>query len=783
MMRNKKFSRRSFLISSAAGASSLVFAKSIVNAKEAVDLLNPASPLVLPPNFAPSVWFTMESNGRTTVHIFRNEMGQHVGTSLAQIVAEELCLSWKDVTIDYPQMDSNTYGTYGMQLTGGSWSVVSEFDKLSKVSAAARQIIVESGADLLGADLADCIAENSIVKDTLMGEKISFSEILSETVIDYQVTEEDLATVNRKEKKDYKIIGRSVPALDIPEKINGSARYAIDAQVPNMVYAKIIAPPKRLGAKIISIDDKKAKQIKGYITTIPFNFPDEALDGGILTHVPLVVASDYPSAMRAAKLIDVNWNTDACSTASSADFEKEALKLLKDGKNGRLSWKIGEYDTCGEGKECKKLERSYKTSMVAHVALEPMSALVNFDNGVLHIYAGHQVGTLLPNIIGQFTGISSDKIIYHPHLVGGSFGKRTEFGMIALASMASIQLKKPIKLILTREDDMAFSHPRTPTVQKLEAVISGEECLGYKQEIASATMQFDKLMPQFLRNPIVDGVPVESENKIEGFTVVGADNWYDIENQTVNYFRQASVEDTIPVRNVRSVGNNYTVFATETFIDEVSQEIGVDPMAFRLNYLNGVGINAGSNTPASYGGGKRLANVLKIASGLANYGLENLGEYEGLGIAITGAENRWAPCFLALVAKVKVDKNSAAINVQKLTCVLDVGIAINPDGIRAQVEGSLLWGLSNALLEKMTLEDGMVSERNFDSYKWQNITKIPELEIHIVENGIFPSGVGEPATCVVAPAIGNAIFNATGVRLRSLPFSREELFEGLDKKA
>ena len=783
MMRNKKFSRRSFLISSAAGASSLVFAKRIVNAKEAVDLLNPASPLVLPPNFAPSVWFTMESNGRTTVHIFRNEMGQHVGTSLAQIVAEELCLSWKDVTIDYPQMDSNTYGTYGMQLTGGSWSIVSEFDKLSKVSAAARQIIVESGADLLGADLADCIAENSFVKDTLMGEKISFSEILSETVIDYQVTEEDLATVNRKEKKDYKIIGRSVPALDIPEKINGSARYAIDAQVPNMVYGKIIAPPKRLGAKIISIDDKKAKQIKGYITTIPFNFPDEALNGGILTHVPLVVASDYPSAMRAAKLIDVNWNTDACSTASSADFEKEALKLLKDGKNGRLSWKIGEYDTCGEGKECKKLERSYKTSMVAHVALEPMSALVNFDNGVLHIYAGHQVGTLLPNIIGQFTGISSDKIIYHPHLVGGSFGKRTEFGMIALASMASIQLKKPIKLILTREDDMAFSHPRTPTVQRLEAVISGEECLGYKQEIASATMQFDKLMPQFLRNPIVDGVPVESENKIEGFTVVGADNWYDIENQTVNYFRQASVEDTIPVRNVRSVGNNYTVFATETFIDEVSQEIGVDPMAFRLNYLNGVGINAGSNTPASYGGGKRLANVLKIASGLANYGLENLGEYEGLGIAITGAENRWAPCFLALVAKVKVDKNSAAIDVQKLICVLDVGIAINPDGIKAQVEGSLLWGLSNALLEKMTLEDGMVSERNFDSYKWQNITKIPELEIHIVENGIFPSGVGEPATCVVAPAIGNAIFNATGVRLRSLPFSREELFEGLDKKA
>ena len=777
----KNFSRRSFLISSAAGASSLVFANNFVNAKEAVDLLNPASPLVLPPNFAPSVWFTMESNGRTTVHIFRNEMGQHIGTSLAQIVAEELCLSWKDVTIDYPQMDSTTLGIYGMQLTGGSWSVVSEFDKLSKVSAAARQIIVESGADLLGADLDDCVAENSVVKDTLMGEKISFSEILSETVIDYQVTEEDLAHVKRKGKKDYKIIGKSVSALDIPEKINGSARYAIDAQVPNMLYAKIITPPKRIGAKVVSVDDSKAKEIKGYITTIPFNFPDEALNGGVLTHVPLIIASNYPSAMRAANLIEVNWNTEDCSIASSSKFEEEAFQLLKDKNNGRLSWKKGDFDTCGDGKECKKFERSYKTSMVAHVALEPMSVLANLDDGFLHIYAGHQVGTLLPNIIGQFTGLSPDKIIYHPHLVGGSFGKRTEFGMIALASMASVQLKKPVKLILTREDDMAFSHPRTPTVQNLEAVISGKECLGYKQDIASATMQFDKLMPQFLRNPIVDGVPIESNDKIEGFTVVGADNWYDIEHQTVNYYRQTSIENTIPVRNVRSVGNNYTVFATETFIDEVSQEIEVDPMAFRLNYLKGIGVNSGSNTPMSYAGGKRLANVLKIASGLANYGIGNLSENEGLGIAITGAENRWAPCFLALIANVKVDKSSAAINVKKLTCVLDVGIAINPEGIKAQVEGSLLWGLSNALLEKMTVENGTVSERNFDSYKWQNITNVPEMDIHIVENGIFPSGVGEPATCVVAPAIGNAIFNASGVRLRSLPFSREELFEGLEK--
>ena len=167
--------RRSFLISSGAGLTSLVFADSALSVgKEAVDLLNPASPLVLPPNFSPSVWFTMESNGRTTVHIFRMEMGQHVGTSLAQIVAEELGLRWNDVTIDYPQMDHTTMATYGLQLTGGSYSIYEEFDKLSKVAASAREIILESGADLLGADISDCIVENSMVKDTLMGEQISF---------------------------------------------------------------------------------------------------------------------------------------------------------------------------------------------------------------------------------------------------------------------------------------------------------------------------------------------------------------------------------------------------------------------------------------------------------------------------------------------------------------------------------------------------------------------------------------------------------------------------------
>ena len=639
----------------------------------------------------------------------------------------------------------------------------------------------------MGADLADCVVEDSMVKDTLMGEKISFSEILSETIIDYEVDEKDLAGIQLKKKEDYKVIGKSVPALDIPEKVNGSARFAIDAHVPNMVYAKIIAPPRRFGAKIVSYDDSKAKQIKGYIKTLPFNFPDEALVFGGLTHVPVVIASDFPSAMRAAKLIDVSWDVSSCSNMSSKDIEEDARKIISDEGQGKVFWKIGDYDRCKSDENCREIEREYKTSMVAHVALEPMAALANSVDGKLHIYAGHQVGTLLPMFMANYTGIKAENIIYHPHLIGGSFGKKVEFGLPALASLACLSMKKPVKLIFTREDDMAFAHPRTPTLQRMKAIINKKECIGLKHQVASATMQFDTMFPPALINPVVDGKQIKDKHKIEEYTVTGSDNWYDIENQTVDYFRQHEVEKAVPVRNVRSVANNYTVFANETFIDEISSELNQDPLSFRLSYLQGRGLNRGANkddyAPASFGGGKRLSNVLRIASGLANYGNTNFPKHTGLGVAVTGAEVRKNPCFLALIARVAVDKNSAAIDVQKLTCVIDAGIAINPDGIKAQVEGSLLWGLSAAMMEKMTLENGAIVERNFDTYKWQNITKLPEIEIHIVENGIYPSGVGEPATCVVAPAIGNAIFNATGVRLRSLPFSREKLFDGLEKQA
>ena len=797
---NKPLSRRRFLIMSGAGATTMAFASSAMG-REAVNLLDPTNPLVIPQNFKPSIWFTMEANGRTTVHVIRAEIGQHIGTAYAQIVAEELELDWDRVTIDYPEIDSNTIMTYGAQITGGSYSVHEMFDWLARTAAAARGILVEAGADLLGADPADCVARNGNVIDEVYGDTISYSDILSETTIDYEVYEEDLGAVNLKAREDYRIIGTSVPALDIPEKVNGSARFGIDAYVPNMVYGKIIAPPRRLGAKIVSINDDDAKNISGYLATLPINLPEAGLVSGVITHTPLVIAKSFPAAMRAAEVIKVEWDVEGTSALGSEDIVAEARDMLSNRTGEHEVLRIGDPGSAETTAE-KSYERFYETSMVAHVPMEPMSALAHFSDGKLHLYSGHQYASLSPMFIANYTGLDPQNIIFHPHLIGGGFGKRGEMEPLILSSIAAMKMEMPVKVIFTREDDMAFAHPRTPTVQRMRGFVDADDNLsGTTHDIVGGWMGFYKLGLDFGMMPsVVDGKPAPSPaGDVEAFSILGADHWYDVPHQRVCSFRQHSIEKTVPVRAVRSVANNYTLFAIESFIDEIAEDIGRDPLEFRLEMMRGLGHNAGPDAnhiekslwpqwlnyspyqkSSAVGGAKRLANVLRIASGVANYGSKVLPANTAQGIAISGAEERQNPAFTACIAEVHVDPASAAIDVRRLTVAIDVGVIVNPDGVRSQVEGALLWGLSNTMREKMTVRDGAIAERNFDSYSWQANVDLPEIDIHLVQNGLYPSGVGEPATSIVAPALANAVARASGVRLRSLPLDRQSLMDQLN---
>lgn len=791
--------RRQFLISSAAGSASLMFGVSSAQAvgRQVINLLNPSSPLVVPPNFSPTIWFTMESNGRTTIHILKTEMGQHVGTALAQIVAEELELAWEWVQIDYPEMTAEAQATYGLQVTGGSYSVHDTFDRLSRSGAAARELIVETGAKILDADKGDCVARRSWVIDTVSGEKISYSEILSSTAIEYKILEEDLAEVKLKPKEKYKIIGTSIPALDIPEKINGKARFGIDAYVPNMVFGKIVRPPTRAGSKINKINDEPAKQIDGYMATLPLNFPD-ALKNNVIS-TALVIAKNFPAAMRAAELVEVDWNISSSKDISTKDFLSESKKLRTNRSKGIPFVLDGDMARAAR-KTKETIEASYTTEMVGHIALEPQSALVQNVDGIWNVYAGCQAGNVIRLILSNFLKTTPDKIVFHPHYVGGGFGSRIVPMPIILAAVAAKALKQPVKVIFTREDDMLLQSPRTHTYQHMTAMISKKgQVLGIKHDIVGGW-----LGSALGAMPSADG-----KSKVEAFSVNGADHWYDVPNQEIIAFRNKLVEDVTPVGVVRSISNNYTVFAVESMMDEIAHKLGKDPLTFRLSILTGKGKNSGAKPDAkakhqlpllfgipgpawkkwkfwptyhvsgNIAGAKRLANVLRISTGHAGYGTRILEKDSAHGIAVTGAEERSMPSFCACTAEVSVNRNSGVVNVRKLTLAIDVGLVVNPDGVKAQIEGSILWGLSNSLFEEMSVEKGKFIQDNFDKYSWQTMNNLPELDIQIVENGLYPCGAGEPATSVIGAAIANGIYNAVGVRIRKLPIRPKDILVAL----
>ena len=412
------FSRRGFLIAvSAAGTGVLMSTKGQAASKQITDLLNPNSPLVMPTNFEPCVWFSMEANGRTTVHIYQAEMGQHVGTALAQIVAEQLCLDWEQVDIDYPVRSLTT----PLNNTGRSFSIFLNYENLSRYAAIARNVLLEAGADLMGSDPVDCQVVNGKVIDEMFEKEISYSDILSETVIDYEILAEDLANAPLIERAAFKIIGKSVPALDIPEKLNGSARFGIDAYLPNMRYAKIIVPPTRLGATIVSIDDSAAKNIDGYIETIPLTFPDDEKNGGDITDVPLVIATNYPAAMRASKVIKVEWATNENSSVSSESLMSEAKAFIDNQTDGVNWFSVGDLEKL-DTSAMELYEADYQTSMIDSAPLEPTSALATSVNGELHIYSSNQRGDLF-KLISGVVGVAPEKNLFPPSSTRWKFWK------------------------------------------------------------------------------------------------------------------------------------------------------------------------------------------------------------------------------------------------------------------------------------------------------------------------------------------------------------------------
>ena len=734
-------SRRGFLIGAAGTGFTLAFAGA------GMVLADPATAVALRA-FEPTIWYHIDQDGIVTVNIIRAEMGQHVGTALARIVADELEVKWDSVRINHVDTDPK----WGLMVTGGSWSVWQSFPYLSQAGAAGRITLIEEGARLLGVGKEACIARDGAV--SAGGKSISYGDIVRKGNLTRSYSADQLKAMPLKQPSERRLIGLPAKAIDIPGKTNGTARYGIDAEVAGMVYARPKLPPTRNGCSVASIDDSAAKDIKGYIKSIALDDPSGTVPGWVV-----VFADSFTAANHAADKVKVVWATGDAAKVSEKDILDRGARLIDEPKGGSLV-------VADEGVEQAfaaaktTLERSYTTSTVLHFQLEPVNALAFEKDGVWEIHTGNQWQSLILPTLAKALGVGEDKVVLRTYLLGGGFGRRLNGDYSVPAALASKAIGKPVKLVFTRADDVHFDSPRSPSVQRLRMAFGeGGKVLGMEHH-ASAGWPTQVMIPVFMpkgRN----GEPYDP------FSISGADHWYTVGAHRVRAISNDLANSTFRPGWLRSVGPGWTNWALESFMDEAAHAAGVDAVAFRLGLLDAQGKNAGT-APNATGGAARLARVLKRAAEKAGWG-GTLPKGSGIGVATTFGQERDMPTWCACVARVKVDRATGAVKLEKLTLVVDAGTLVHPDGALAQTEGAALWGASMALHEGTEFVNGQVKDSNLNTYTPLRMRDVPELDIEFIDSTEAPVGLGEPGTTVVGPAIGNAIFAAVGARLRHLP--------------
>ncbi len=743
-------SRRGFLVVLAGAGFSFGFA--------AADSLPAAAAALVPNSFDPTIWYSIDRDGLITVNVIRAEMGQHIGTALARIVADELEADWNKVRIDAVDTDPK----WGVMMTGGSASVFETFPIFSRAGTAGRIALVDAGAKLLGVPSDQCFARLGAVVGA--DRSISYAEIIRRGDVARTFTADELAKMPIKPTSQRRLIGQKVQAIDIPSKTNGTARYGIDAAIEGMVYARPKIPPTRNGASVRSIDDSAAKKVRGYISSLPLEDPSNTVPGWVM-----VIADSYPAAIRAADLVKVDWVAGNAVNVSEQDILNHGAIQIADPNGGVLVVADAGLEAAFQG-AASTLVQTYTTNSVLHVQLEPVNALAFEKDGIFEIHTGNQWQSLILPVLADALRVPQERIVMRTYELGGGFGRRLNGDYAVPAALAAKALGKPVKLLLTRPDDMRFDSFRSPSIQTLRMAFDADGKVVAMDHQASAGWPTAVMAPNVMPKGL-NGLPYDA------FAIAGADHWYDVGAQRVRALSNDLANSAFRPGWLRSVGPGWTNWAVETFMDEVAHGRSADPLAFRLGLLDGKGRNAGS-APNAVGGAKRQAAVLQRAADKAAWGTV-MPKDTGLGIATTFGQDRSMPTWTACVARVRVDRRNGAVIVEKLTLVVDAGTIVDPGGALAQVEGSALWGLSMTLYEGTEFVKGEVKDTNLDTYTPLRISDVPELEIEFIDSVEAPVGLGEPATTVVAPAIGNAIFAAVGIRLRHLPIRPSAVLQAL----
>jgi isoquinoline 1-oxidoreductase beta subunit len=660
--------------------------------------------------FTPNAFLQVGSDNSIKVLLAHCEMGQGIWTTLTMLIAEELDADWKNIKVEHAPADP-AYGhtAWHIQATGGSSTTWSEFDRYRKAGAAARILLVQAAAKKWGVPVAACKTENGFVMSG--NKKLSYGQLADSAATLSPPTDIPLRT-----KEQWKYIGKGIKRLDAPEKVNGKALFGIDVQFEGLLTA-VVAHPPVFGGKVKSFDDSKAKQVKGVVQVVE-------VPNGVA-----VLAENFWSALQGKTALKIEWdlgeNVNVDSITQLADFKKLA------DTDGKSVVKAGDVSAAMK-QAAKIIEVEYTFPYLAHATMEPLNCTIKVEGDKCNIWTGTQGPGMEQAAAAKILGLKEEKVKVHTMFLGGGFGRRgnpdTDF--VSEAAHITKASGKPIKMVWTREDDMQAAYYRPSFLHR-------------------ATVGTDaKGMPLAFHNISV-GQTLTGDPEAGASTEGISDSPY--LNAIPNYYVGLhSPKINIPVLWFRSVGNTHTAFVMETLMDELAHNAGKDPIEYRRMLLKGKSRNLGViNTVAEKAGwGKPLPQ----------------GHFHGL------AMHESFGSYAAEVAEVSLDENGL-VKVHKVTVAIDCGLAVNPDGIKAQMESCVNFGLSAALYGVISFKNGVVQQTNFDKYRVLRLNESPaEIEVHIIESTEKMGGIGEPGMPPVAPAIANAVFAACGKRVRQLPF-------------
>src|SRR6266851_4195512 len=708
-------SRRGLLTGGLAGGFLFAFHLPVRAANEPVPMAYaPEGP------FVPNAFIRIDKAGKTTLVMPQVEMGQGIYTAVAMILAEELDADYAQVALMHAPPNDKLYGnpTFGLQVTGNSNSVRAFWLPLRKAAAGARAILVQAASQQWKVEPAAIRTEKGEAIHEASGRRIAYAALIDRAQGLTPPKDPPLKAI-----KDFKLIGNPLKRFDTPDKVNGKVVYGIDVMPPGVKFATLAACPV-FGGTVGHVDDAKAKSLPGVRQVI------------VLKDVVAVVGDHMWAAKQGLSALDITWNEGPNFTVSSDDVWKQLRAASK--TEGAVAASTG--DVAKGLAQGDLLEAAYELPFLAHATMEPLNCTVHVTPTTCEVWVGSQVLSRVQAIAAKVTGLPLDKVTVHNHLIGGGFGRRLEVDMVDTAVQIAKQVDGPVKVVWTREEDIQHDVYRPVYRDTLSATVSKGRIVGWKHRITGSAVIARWLPPAFQKGIDIDAIDS------------GADIPYDIPNLRVEYVRDEP--PAVPTGFWRGVGPNNNVFAIESFMDELAKKSNKDPVAFRGDLL---------------GKSPRLKAALELAAAKAGWG-NPLPARTGRGIALQTAFGS----FIATVAEAEVDTHGE-VHVRRMVSAVDTGIVVNPDTVVAQLQGGLIFGLTAALYGKITIDKGRVQQSNFNDYRMLRINEIPQIEVHLIKSGEAPGGIGETGTTAAPPALGNALFAATGIRLRRLPIDRDVL--------